>query len=62
MDFNVEEATIRDIQQAFASGELTSRKLTRHYLERIVYIDKSSIRIQLDHRAESGCSLHCRGA
>jgi amidase len=43
MDFNVEEATIRDIQQAFASGELTSRKLTLRYLERIAYIDKSNV-------------------
>lgn len=43
MTFILEEATISKIQEAFASGELTSRELTRMYLERIATYDKSGV-------------------
>ena len=39
--FKLEEATIRQVQQAFASGELTSFDLTAMYLKRIADIDQS---------------------
>lgn len=39
--FNVEEATISELQQAMESGQLTSRDLTQVYLDRIDSIDRS---------------------
>lgn len=39
--FQLEEATIQHMQDAMASGEITSRGLTEAYLERIARIDKS---------------------
>lgn len=41
MGFHLQEATIQEIRQAFASGELTSRRLTLMYLERIAEFDKA---------------------
>jgi amidase len=43
--FNVEEATIADIQAAIQSGEITCRELVAKYLERIATIDKSGIKL-----------------
>jgi len=37
--FDVDEATIRELQAAMASGELTSRGLTETYLARIEAVD-----------------------
>ena len=37
--FNLEEATIADIQAAFAAGALTCRQLTQLYLNRIAAYD-----------------------
>ena len=37
--FNIEEATIEEIQQAFAGGQLTSAELVQLYLDRIEQID-----------------------
>ena len=39
--FDIREATIASIQNAFASGELTSLELTMQYLSRIADIDQS---------------------
>ncbi|UVI29668.1 amidase [Paenibacillus spongiae] len=39
--FQLEEATIKNMQDAMASGEVTSRGLTAIYLERIAQSDKS---------------------
>ncbi|MEF3302318.1 amidase [Paenibacillus sp. GYB003] len=39
--FQLEEATIENMQDAMASGEATSRGLTAIYLERIAQLDKS---------------------
>ena len=39
--FDIREATIASIQNAFASGELTSLELTMQYLSRISDIDQS---------------------
>ncbi len=39
--FQLEEATIKTMQDAMNSGEITSRDLTAMYLERIAQIDKS---------------------
>lgn len=39
--FEIREATIRSIQEAFADGSLTSLELTMQYLERIADFDKS---------------------
>ncbi|NJO94451.1 MAG: amidase, partial [Hydrococcus sp. RM1_1_31] len=38
--FNVEEATILDVRNAFETGNLTSRELTQLYLDRIALDDK----------------------
>ena len=38
--FNVLEATIDDIHSAYKSGQLTSRRLVRIYLDRIEAYDK----------------------
>ena len=38
--FHLEEATIADIQTAFANGELSCTKLTQMYLDRIAAYDK----------------------
>lgn len=35
LDFTIEEATIKEIQQAFAEGKLTARKLVDFYLRQI---------------------------
>ncbi len=40
MPIVIEEASIREIQEAFRSGELTSRKLVEHYLRRIEEFDR----------------------
>ena len=40
MTFVIEEASIREIQEALKSGELTSRKLVEHYLRRIEEFDR----------------------
>src|SRR5216684_2321756 len=39
-EFNVVEASITDMQQAMASGRVTSRELVREYLTRIALYDK----------------------
>jgi amidase len=39
-EFNVVEATITDMQQAMASGRVTSRELVQQYLTRIALYDK----------------------
>src|SRR6266446_2236190 len=39
-EFNVVEASISDMQQAMASGRVTSRELVREYLTRIALYDK----------------------
>src|SRR5437868_774872 len=39
-EFNVVEATITEMQQAMASGRLTSRELVQQYLIRIAMYDK----------------------
>jgi amidase len=39
-EFNVVEATITDMQQAMASGRITSRELVQQYLTRIALYDK----------------------
>ena len=39
-EFNVVEATIADMQQAMASGRVTSRELVQQYLTRIALYDK----------------------
>lgn len=39
-DLRLEEATIADLQQAMASGQTTSRKITEGYLARIAELDK----------------------
>src|SRR5258708_39621323 len=36
----IEEATVAQLQAAMASGELTSRALVQHYLDRIARYDK----------------------
>lgn len=41
MGFTIEEASISRIHEAFKSGELTSRKLVEHYLQRIEKYDRS---------------------
>ncbi len=38
--FNVEEATIVELQAAMSSGQLTARQLVTMYIERIQSIDK----------------------
>ncbi|WP_251032348.1 amidase family protein [Mesobacillus foraminis] len=43
--FNVEEATIEDMQKALQSGEITSVELTQMYLDRIAKYDKGGPRI-----------------
>src|SRR5919198_1089291 len=40
-EFNVVEATIADMQQAMASGRVTSRELVQQYLMRIALYDKN---------------------
>jgi amidase len=44
-DFCVEEASIRDIQEAIFSGKLTCKELVLKYLERIASVDKSGLNI-----------------
>src|SRR5262245_60355432 len=39
-EFNVVEASIADMQQAMASGRVTSRELVQQYLMRIALYDK----------------------
>ncbi|XP_057788608.1 probable amidase At4g34880 [Salvia miltiorrhiza] len=39
LDFNVEEATIKSIQQAFAEGKLTARNLVDFYLHQIEHLN-----------------------
>src|SRR5919198_712735 len=39
-EFNVVEATIADMQQAMASGRVTSRELVQQYLMRIALYDR----------------------
>src|SRR5688572_31090860 len=39
--FNVMEATIEDIHQAYRNGTLTARQLTQMYLDRIEAYDKN---------------------
>src|SRR5712672_714893 len=41
--FDLEEATIADLQARMQSGELTARSLTQQYLERIQAIDKRTV-------------------
>jgi len=41
--FQVIEATIKDIHEAYRSGSLTCRELTAYYLERIAKYDKSTL-------------------
>ncbi len=41
-DFEIEEATIAEIHNAFKSGSLTSYELTDYYLKKIEKYDKSS--------------------
>src|SRR5271165_2227752 len=41
MQFQLEEATIVDLQQAMANGEITARQLTEMYLERIQQVNQS---------------------
>jgi len=43
--FRWEEATIAELQAAMAAGRLTSRELTRAYLQRIRRIDHSGIQL-----------------
>ncbi|RNF39557.1 amidase family protein [Planococcus salinus] len=43
--FTLEEATIRDIQQAFEKKQLTSVELVRYYLERIEKFDRNGPKI-----------------
>ena len=43
--FKWEEATIAELQAAMAAGRLTSRELTRAYLQRIRRIDHSGIQL-----------------
>lgn len=43
--FELMEATIEDVQAAYAAGELTSRQLVQMYLDRIAAFDKSGPRI-----------------
>jgi amidase len=45
MSFQLEEATIQDIQLAFESGELTSKALVLLYLNRIADFDKEGLTI-----------------
>lgn len=40
-DFNIEEASIRDLQNAMETGKLTSRTITEMYLKRIEELDKN---------------------
>ncbi|MFB9864227.1 amidase [Rufibacter immobilis] len=39
--FDLNEATIQDLQRRMASGELTSKAITQRYLDRIQAVDKS---------------------
>src|SRR5437773_10071642 len=41
----IHEATILELQAAFADGQLTAARLTRHFLERIEAYDRSGPRL-----------------
>jgi amidase len=43
MEFHLEEATVRSIQTAFESGDLTSVQLTNRYVDRIAKHDKGGV-------------------
>jgi amidase len=45
MEFQLEEATIQDIQMAFESGELTAKALVLLYFNRIANFDKEGLTI-----------------
>jgi hypothetical protein len=60
--FELEEATIADLQEGMRAGKYTAREIAEKYLERIEKFDRKGPCLKLDHRTQPRRARHRRCA
>jgi hypothetical protein len=52
------EWTVAQLQAAMSQGNLTSEKLTKEYIQRIMAMDQSGPGVNFGNRVQSRCACH----